>query len=240
MSLNNVYYDEEECLGLGIFVAELELILGTSKDRKPDQVQLLELLQKLQASLATADAAVVKQHQKRCEAALIDVIYKGACSAVRHQTVLRPQQQATNRQQLSPLGFLSVQVRVLINNCLVKMYTGGDLLPLYSRVSSLQSFLQDKNAAAEVRQEAVAGSGSQQATRHSQSSQGQQQGGLNMSAAQLHTAAQLAAGTTQQCNWLRYSTAAAPPCGWAPIHCADCKIINSNDRCQGQQERPAR
>jgi hypothetical protein len=30
------------------------------------------------------------------------------------------------------------------------MYTGGDLLPLYSRVSSLQSFLQDKNAAAEV------------------------------------------------------------------------------------------
>jgi hypothetical protein len=98
--INNVYYDEEECLGLGIFVAELELILGTSKDRKPDQVQLLELLQKLQASLATADAAVVKQHQKRCEAALIDVIYKGACSAVRAQTPLQHPPAVGNWQQL--------------------------------------------------------------------------------------------------------------------------------------------
>ena len=79
---NNIYYDEEECLGFGIFVAELELIVGTSRDKRPDQIQLLELLQKLQASIAVTDSALIKQHQKRCEAALIDVLYKGTATAV--------------------------------------------------------------------------------------------------------------------------------------------------------------
>lgn len=79
------WFDEEECLGFGVFVAELELIIGSSKGRKPDQTVLLELLQKLQASIiSTRDTAVLKQHQKRCEAALYDIIYKGACAAVRH------------------------------------------------------------------------------------------------------------------------------------------------------------
>lgn len=83
MASNQVFYDEEECLGFGVFVAELELVIGTSKGRKPDQTVLLELLQKLQASIiSTHDCAVLKQHQKRCEAALYDIIYKGACAAV--------------------------------------------------------------------------------------------------------------------------------------------------------------
>lgn len=83
-SSQQVFYDEEECLGFGVFVAELELILGTSRGRsRPDQTALLELLQKLQASIiSTRDSAVLKQHQRRCEAALYDIIYKGSCAAV--------------------------------------------------------------------------------------------------------------------------------------------------------------
>eukprot|EP00879_Flechtneria_rotunda_P025201 GHRR01026769.1.p1 GENE.GHRR01026769.1~~GHRR01026769.1.p1 ORF type:complete len:100 (+),score=34.68 GHRR01026769.1:164-463(+) len=78
-----VFYDEEECLGFGVFVAELELIVGSSRDKKPDQIQLLELLQKLAASIASADGSVLKQHQKRCEAALYNVVYKGPSAVVR-------------------------------------------------------------------------------------------------------------------------------------------------------------
>lgn len=82
--MERYYFDEEECLGFGVFVAELELVVGSSKGRKPDQTVLLELLQKLQASItSTRDPAVLKQHQKRCEAALYDIIHKGACTAVR-------------------------------------------------------------------------------------------------------------------------------------------------------------
>lgn len=79
------FLDEEECLGFGIFVAELELVaMGGHRDRKPDQGVLLELLQKLFASIcATEEPAALKQHQKRCEAALYDIIFKGSCDAVR-------------------------------------------------------------------------------------------------------------------------------------------------------------
>jgi hypothetical protein len=83
MQNTQVFYDEEECLGFGVFVAELELVVGTSKGRRPDQTVLLELLQKLQTSIITTrDSAVLKQHQKRCEAALYDIVYKGSCVAV--------------------------------------------------------------------------------------------------------------------------------------------------------------
>lgn len=78
-----MFLDEEDCLGFGVFVAELELVVGSSRDRKPDQAVLLELLQKLQASIAaTAELAVLKQHQKRCEAALYNIILKAPCVAV--------------------------------------------------------------------------------------------------------------------------------------------------------------
>ena len=60
-----VYIDEEDCLGLEVFLAELELIIGASKggggglsssssskgSGRPDQVQLLELLPKLAATI---------------------------------------------------------------------------------------------------------------------------------------------------------------------------------------------
>ena len=58
-----VYIDEEDCLGLDVFLAELELIIGASKggggggggsskgSGRPDQVQLLELLPKLAATI---------------------------------------------------------------------------------------------------------------------------------------------------------------------------------------------
>jgi hypothetical protein len=76
-----LHYDEEDCLGLELFAAELELLLAT-RDRRPDQTQLLELLQKLQTSISGAEPAVVKRCQKRCEGALADVLRKGACSVV--------------------------------------------------------------------------------------------------------------------------------------------------------------
>jgi hypothetical protein len=76
-----VFYDEEECLGFDVFVAELELITGR-RDKRPDEVQLLQLLQKLLASVSRTDRAVLKQYQKRCEAVLVDVLYKGTCRSV--------------------------------------------------------------------------------------------------------------------------------------------------------------
>lgn len=47
-----------------------------------------------------------------------------------------------------------VQVRKICCACLVKLYRKGDTLPLYARVSSLQSFLSSKEVSA-ARQAAV-------------------------------------------------------------------------------------
>ena len=80
-SLQQVHYDEEDCLGLELFVAELELLLGR-KDQRPDQTQLLELLPKLHISIGGADAAAVKRNQRRCEAALADLLRRGPCPVV--------------------------------------------------------------------------------------------------------------------------------------------------------------
>jgi hypothetical protein len=41
-----------------------------------------------------------------------------------------------------------VQVCSLVHVCLSRLYTTGDLLPLYARVNGLQNFLQDKNSTA--------------------------------------------------------------------------------------------
>jgi hypothetical protein len=106
--MERYYFDEEECLGFGVFVAELELVVGSSKGRKPDQTVLLELLQKLQASItSTRDPAVLKQHQKRCEAALYDIIYKGACAAVRFLLV------ALGRWKPGPAAVVMICITVL-------------------------------------------------------------------------------------------------------------------------------
>lgn len=82
-SLNAVFYDEEDCLGFGVFAAELELIVGSARERRPDQVALLELLQKLASSIAVAKAPELKAHQRRAEAALYDVLSKGCAAPVR-------------------------------------------------------------------------------------------------------------------------------------------------------------
>ena len=83
VSTTIVYYDEEECLTFAVFVAELELVVGSSKDkRSPDGGRLLELLQKLAASISRADRATLKAHQARCESALVEALTKGTCSQV--------------------------------------------------------------------------------------------------------------------------------------------------------------
>ena len=41
-----------------------------------------------------------------------------------------------------------LQVCSLVYVCLSRLYTTGDLLPLYARVNGLQVFLQDKNSTA--------------------------------------------------------------------------------------------
>jgi hypothetical protein len=81
--LNAVYYDEEELLPFNVFVAELELLVGSARDRaRPDQVLLLELLQKLVGSIGATARSVLKASQKRCEEALLSVLCKGACAPV--------------------------------------------------------------------------------------------------------------------------------------------------------------
>jgi hypothetical protein len=73
------YVDEEDCLGFKIWVAELELIVGGSRGaRKPDADQVFLLLQKLVATLDRTDRSEVREYQRRCEDALIDVLLKGA------------------------------------------------------------------------------------------------------------------------------------------------------------------
>jgi len=76
-----IHLDEEDLLGVEVFVAELELVLGP-KDSRPDQTQLLELLQKLQVSIGSAEPAVVKRCQRRCEAAIADLLHRGMCPVV--------------------------------------------------------------------------------------------------------------------------------------------------------------
>lgn len=76
------HFDEEECLPFPIFMAELELLVGNSKRGKPDGVQLLELLQKLVATIPRTDKAIIKQHQRQCETMLHDVLAHGVCTAV--------------------------------------------------------------------------------------------------------------------------------------------------------------
>jgi hypothetical protein len=41
-----------------------------------------------------------------------------------------------------------LQVRSLVCSCLARLYTAGDLLPLFSRINGLQGFLQDKHSTA--------------------------------------------------------------------------------------------
>eukprot|EP00198_Chlamydomonas_reinhardtii_P002746 XP_001692082.1 predicted protein [Chlamydomonas reinhardtii] len=111
-----MHFDEEEVLPFPVFIAELELLVGNSKRGKPDGVQLLELLQKLLATIPRTDKAVVKQHQRQCEAMLYDVLAHGIGAAVRR----------------------------LIFDCFCSLYAHGDSISIYTRVNSLQTYLSSK------------------------------------------------------------------------------------------------
>ena len=128
---SSIYLDEEECLPFKIWVAELELLLSQSRSAKAASGisrtkssiaasfgPYYMLLQKLEATVDTTGVAEVKEHQRRCEDALVDILLSGAPPPVRR----------------------------LICGILGKMYAVGDSLPLYSRVSSLQLFLGTKEA----------------------------------------------------------------------------------------------
>jgi len=78
----NPYIDEEDLLSFHVFVAELELLSGTRRDRAIDQVALLELLQKLMLSLEHTDLRLVKEYQRRCEQTLVSLLMLGLPSEV--------------------------------------------------------------------------------------------------------------------------------------------------------------
>ncbi|KAK9820084.1 hypothetical protein WJX72_005985 [[Myrmecia] bisecta] len=114
-----VYVDEEEALPFHIWVAELELLTGNAKGpRKVDPVACFELLQKLLVTIDRTERVKLKEYQRRCEDALMEILLKGTAPPVRR----------------------------LIGACLSRMYSVGDSLPLYARVSSLQQFLASKEA----------------------------------------------------------------------------------------------
>ena len=127
---SQIFYDEEDLLGYKIWVAELELLVsqrsmgggraGASgrKSRAAGFGPYYMLLQKLDATVLSTRIDEVKEYQRRCEDALIDILLSGAPPPVRR----------------------------LICGILSKMYAVGDSLPLYSRVSSLQLFLGTKEA----------------------------------------------------------------------------------------------
>eukprot|EP00887_Chlorella_sp_A99_P005661 scaffold1.g5661.t1 len=124
MDAATVYRDEEDLLGFKIWVAELELVAASARGKaKPEPRQCFQLLQKLVATLDRTPRDEVREYQRRCEDALIDILLKGAPPPVRR----------------------------LVCDALGKLYSLGDSLPLYSRVSSLQLFLDTR----EVQQEAL-------------------------------------------------------------------------------------
>ena len=73
--------EEEECLGLDVFVAELELVVGNRRP-KLDQVALLELLPKLNTTIAKTEKGQLKQLHKRCESAFTELISTGVSAPV--------------------------------------------------------------------------------------------------------------------------------------------------------------
>lgn len=78
------YIDEEDVLTFSVFVAELELIVGSARGRKKaDPLQCHQLLQKLVATLDRTGRLEVREYQRRCEDALIDILLKGAPPPVR-------------------------------------------------------------------------------------------------------------------------------------------------------------
>jgi hypothetical protein len=141
------YIDEEDCLGFKIWVAELELIVAGSKGKKkPDAAQVFTLLQKLVVTLDRTERDEVREYQRRCEAALIDVLLKGAPPPVSDVMLCGERVHSSPPPQPSSLFPFNPQVRRLIGEALGTCYAIGDQLPLFSRVSALQLFLGTREA----------------------------------------------------------------------------------------------
>jgi hypothetical protein len=165
-----VHYDEEELLGLELFAAELELTLASSRDGRGDQTQLLELLQKLQASIGAAPPAVVKRCERQCETALAGLILqKGTCPVVRAMPpgAAKPKRgrggwpngaatphtrtRAASARWRGHIGLAPPparapsQVRGLACGCISRLFAAGDGLPLFGRVNALLAELQEKD-----------------------------------------------------------------------------------------------
>ncbi|KAK9838575.1 hypothetical protein WJX81_008486 [Elliptochloris bilobata] len=123
---NEYYIEEEEALGFHVWVAELELLIGTSRapGQQPDPAECLEVLQKLQATLESdgggGGVARVREYQRRCEDALVELLLRGAAPPVRR----------------------------LASACLARLFAVGDVLPLFARVAAFQVFLGSREALA--------------------------------------------------------------------------------------------
>ena len=83
-SLESIWHTRYHSSPLLVCLLHVCVSLGLT-DKRPDEVQLLELLQKLLVSVSRTDKPVLKQYQKRCEAVLVDVLYKGTCRTVSTQ-----------------------------------------------------------------------------------------------------------------------------------------------------------
>ena len=66
-------------------MAELELLLGQVKGSNAniEPVAALELLQKLLVTIDSSQRERVREYQRRCEEALMEVLYKGSAPPVR-------------------------------------------------------------------------------------------------------------------------------------------------------------
>jgi len=80
---SSVYFDEEDLLGYKIWVAELELLVGQKTKGKVDFRACYILLQKLNATIEKTSVEELKEYQRRCEDALVDILLKGAPPPVR-------------------------------------------------------------------------------------------------------------------------------------------------------------
>lgn len=74
-----------QALGFHVWVAELELLVGNARGpgQHVDAAASMELLQKLQATLEGGSVARVREYQRRCEEALVELLLKGAAPPVR-------------------------------------------------------------------------------------------------------------------------------------------------------------
>jgi hypothetical protein len=80
---SSAYFDEEDLLGYKIWVAELELLVGQKTKGKVDFRACYILLQKLNATIEKTSVEELKEYQRRCEDALVDILLKGAPPPVR-------------------------------------------------------------------------------------------------------------------------------------------------------------